>query len=821
MKTINLTQKLSYFTAFCILLLNCAGHVSDENKYHRGLLFNTNWKFFRGDTTDAQQPAFNDEQWRILDLPHDWSIEDLPGKPSEEQIGPFSKESPGGTSTGYVIGGKGWYRKHFTLDRSDSIKTAVLIFDGVYMESDVWVNGKHAGFHAYGYTPFWYDITPYLRPAGEENIIAVRVKNIGKNSRWYSGSGIYRNVWLAMLDPLHIDIWGVNITTHEISDERAGVKLSVCLKNNLKTESEYLLAAKIKNPGGKIVAETKQSGHIVENGKDSVEISISIPQPEFWSPDYPNVYTAEFTIMIQGQIRDVDQVIFGIRSIEYSVDNGFLLNGEPLLLKGGCMHHDNGLLGAAAFDRAEERRVQLMKNNGFNAIRTSHNPPSQAFLDACDRYGMLVIDEAFDMWERPKRDDDYHRFFTTWWRKDLQSMLLRDRNHPSIIMWSIGNEVSERADTSGLRIAHQLIQYVHQFDTTRPITNAICDFWDHRGRTWDETAPAFELLDIGGYNYQWRHYTSDHEKFPDRIMFGSESIPGEAWENWMQVIKNPYVIGDFVWTGMDYLGETGIGHAVYRQEGEKDVFAMTWPWYNAWCGDIDICGDKKSQSYYRDVVWGKSQLELLVHEPVPEGKKEIVSYWGWPTEYPCWNWTGTEGIPLQVSVYTGCSKVQLELNDNIIDTKTINPDSGITARFEVPYQPGKLKATGFVNDKKVVVKIIKTSGPPSRIQLKADRSLITTDRRDLAYVAIVIEDEEGNRVPDAEIRVNLSLSGEGELLVAGNAKPDAMTSFRQPYCRTYRGRALAIIRPTAVAGEIKLTAEAEGISPASISIQTK
>ncbi|NJO68772.1 MAG: hypothetical protein HC830_05365 [Bacteroidetes bacterium] len=343
------------------------------------------------------------------------------------------------------------------------------------------------------------------------------------------------------------------------------------------------------------------------------------------------------------------KVPFGIRSIHFDAANGFMLNGKKVLLKGGCMHHDNGFLGSATIDRAEERRVELMKAYGFNAIRTSHNPPSRQFLDACDRVGVLVIDEAFDMWERPKNPQDYHRFFKEWWQKDISSMVMRDRNHPSIIMWSIGNEINERADSSGLIITRKLADEVHRLDPTRPVTAAICSFWDHKNRPWSATAPAFALLDVGGYNYMWKAYEEDHLLYPDRIMAGTESLPLEAYENWKQVEKNSWVIGDFVWTAMDYMGETGIGNS--RLDNDPDNgFSRTWTWFNAYCGDIDLCGFKKPQLYYRDVIWGNSNIEMMVHAPVPEGRKEIVSMWGWPEEWQNWNWNGSEGKLMQVRV---------------------------------------------------------------------------------------------------------------------------------------------------------------------------
>jgi beta-galactosidase len=460
-----------------------------------------------------------------------------------------------------------------------------------------------------------------------------------------------------------------------------------------------------------------------------------------------------------------------------------------------------------------------MKAYGFNAIRTSHNPPSRQFLDACDRIGILVIDEAFDMWEVPKNPDDYSRFFSSWWKQDIASMVLRDRNHPSVIMWSIGNEINERADSSGIVIGKNLINEIRQLDPGRPVTAAICEFWDHRGRPWEATAPAFEILDIDGYNYQWSKYEGDHKIFPDRIMVGTESIAMEAFENWNMVEKHPYIIGDFIWTAMDYIGEAAIGHSIL--DDQENNFSLPWPWYNANCGDIDLIGFKKPQLYYRDVVWNNSKIEILVHTPVPEGRKEIVSYWGWPDEWPSWNWKGHEGKPMDVRIFTRCSKVRLELNGKIIGEQAVSENTKLTALFEVPYEPGILKAIGLENDKEVCTKILSTAGDPVRIRLIPDRPEINADRNDLAYVKVEVTDEMGNIVPDAQFLVHLNLRGEGELAGAGNACPNEMASFQNPEFKTWHGVAMAIIRSNGKAGAIYISASAEGLKESELNIVAK
>jgi beta-galactosidase len=802
------------FLVAVFILTTC--YPSDKTA-SRDRLFDNGWKFLRDSITGAEAVDFDDAGWRDVDLPHDWSIEDLPGESDSLQTGPFSKLSPGAASTGHVLGGTAWYRKHFRLSLKDGC-SAILRFDGVYMESEVWVNGQHVGYHPYGYTPFNYDITPYLNKKGEQNVVAVQVRNTGKNSRWYSGSGIYRNVWLTVLEPVHIEPWGVFITTPEVSRDSALVNFQVTLFNKLQEAQEITLNTSITDPSQLVVAVKETNVTIAANDKIVITQSLPIDNPLLWSPQSPGLYKASFTVGTSTGPTDLYDCTFGIRSIRFSKEEGFLLNGEPVELKGACMHHDNGLLGSAAFDRAEERRVEIMKANGYNAIRTSHNPPSQAFLDVCDRLGMLVIDEAFDMWAIPKNPQDYARFFNEYYAADLTSMLLRDRSHPCIIIWSIGNEINERADPSGVEIAGKLVEVIRDYDTTRPITAAICHFWDHPGRTWEQTAPAFQHLDIGGYNYQWKSYEPDHQKFPERIMMGTESFPIEAWENWQLVKKYTWIIGDFVWTGMDYLGESGIGHVDNLTDTETVPFLRPWPWFVAWCGDIDICGNKKPQSYYRDVVWDNSRLEIAVHPPVPEGKKERISGWGWTDEYQSWNWAGQEGRPMQVSVYSSFPAVRLELNGKVIGEQTITAGSGITARFTVPYEPGVLTAIGLEDGKEIERKVLGTSGAPAGIQLTAEQQEIKAGRDVIAYVQVEAIDEAGNLVPDASLRVSVTVSGPAEILAAGNASPDQMESLKDPAFNTFRGKALVIIRSDGNAGNITITAEAEGLMPGSVTV---
>ncbi len=809
---------ISFFIS--IMFFSCSSdNIKNETVLKRNIPIDSNWKFLRDSIAGAENPDFNDSGWRSIDLPHDWSIENFADNDNEDHIGPFTRTSEGGLATGYVKGGIAWYRKHFMADNTFSKKQVTLCFDGVYMIASVWVNGKKAGDHFYGYTPFSFNITDLLDP-GKENVIAVKVRNPGKNSRWYSGSGIYRHVWLTVTNPLRIAENGLYITTAITSEDTAKVHFSVILKNSGTDYNRASLVTFISDSDSNVIVKSEKSFNIEANGSLNIDQTQNILHPALWSIDNPHLYMATAEVVLNGKIIDSYSVPFGVRTLNFSAEKGFLLNGNPVLLKGGCMHHDNGLLGSATYDRAEERRVELMKANGFNAIRTSHNPPSKQFLDACDRLGMLVIDEAFDMWEHPKNPQDYSNYFRANWNSDLKSMILRDRNHPSVIIWSIGNEIYERADTSGQRIAQQLVKVVKELDNTRPITAAICKFWEQPGLDWSDSERAFASLDIGGYNYEWREYKNDHKKFAGRIMAGTESFPMEAFENWQQVEKDPWVIGDFVWTGMDYLGESGIGRTYYDKK--DTAFSMPWPsWYNAWCGDIDITGQKKAQSYFRDVVWNRSKLEMALHAPIPSGKKETISRWGWPDEYQSWTWPGEEGNRLQVSVYSRCDEVRLELNDKVIGQKPVSEKTRLTANFDVPYIPGELKAVGLIDGKEVANRVFKTAGKPAKLILISDRSQINADRNDLAYVSVEVRDKDGNLVPDADVHVKFTVSGDGELLASGNAAPNDMRSFRKPECKTFNGKCLAIIRPFTKSGSIIVTAKSEGLPAAAVEITTE
>ena len=816
----------------------------------RERLFDDGWRFHRGEADGAERPEFDDSKWRTLDVPHDWSIEDLPPHPESTgeaaiwadancpaRVGPFDRDlSEGKRDTGWVVGGTGWYRKRFPGAASSAARHAEIRFDGVYMNSDVWLNGQHLGNHPYGYTSFAYDLTPHLR-ADSDNVVAVRVRNEGRNSRWYSGSGIYRHVWLTVTGEVRVPLWGVCVTTPEVSADQALVRVSVGIENRASGPHQVTVRVKLRDATGAVVASHEHSSALAASSASATDHAMTVTRPRLWSLAAPQLYRAEVELETGGALADRVATNFGIRRIEVDSERGLRINGERVKLKGGCLHHDNGLLGAAAIDRAEERRVELMKANGFNAIRCSHNPPSPAFLDACDRLGMLVIDEAFDCWEIAKNPQDYHLYFKDWWKRDVDSMVLRDRNHPCVIFWSIGNEIPERAEPRGVASAKMLVEEIKRLDT-RPVTAAIPFFWESgKAHAWTEADPAFQQVDVGGYNYQWQEYERDHERLPHRIMMGTESFPIQAFENWELVEKHPYVLGDFVWTGMDYLGESGIGNSQLSAPkmpweapaakpaagddfgaGLAQIFAP-YPWFNAYCGDIDLIGERKPQGSYRAVVWGTSPLELAVQRPVPEGRKELISPWGWSDELPSWTWPGYEGRPLTVRVYSRGEQVRLLLNGNEVGVKAISAQTKLRAEFEVPYTAGELRAVALAQGRTIAELALKTVARPAKLRLRADRTAIRPERWDLAFVTVEVLDAAGNLVPDAVVPVTFTLTGAAELAGTGNANPKDPRSFRRPHVRTYHGRCLAVVRPVGTAGTVELRVTADGLTGASVTIR--
>ncbi|MBW8684133.1 glycoside hydrolase family 2 TIM barrel-domain containing protein [Chitinophaga rhizophila] len=789
----------------CLLIISFLFLSWMPAKAQRIQLFDDNWLFWRGAAQGAEDTLFNDADWRKVGLPHDWSIEDLPGTGS-----PFSKGALSQVSGGFTTGGSGWYRKHFRLPAADKNKRTVIQFDGVYMNAQVWINGKKLSKHPYGYTAFWYDLTPYIR-YDRENIIAVKVRNEGENSRWYAGSGIYRHVWLQTLESVHVAQWGTYITTPVVTKQSADVHVITTLKNEDKTAITATLLTRLLDAKGRMVAEQKTQ-QLVSNSRDtSLQQVLQVKSPALWDVNAPVLYKAISYVYVDNVLKDSVTTPFGIRTITVDAEKGFQLNGKTIKLKGGCVHHDNGPLGAKAYDRAEERKVALLKASGYNAIRCSHNPPSPAFLDACDKQGMLVIDEAFDIWNDGKNPDDYHLYFKDWWQRDLESMLYRDRNHPSIIMWSTGNEIPHREKPEVAKVARMLRDHIRSIDTTRFVTCGV------NGIAPDKDA-FIATLDVAGYNYAVDQYVKDHERVPQRVMMATESFAIDADKYWMAVNDNPWVIGDFVWTAFDYIGEASIGWLGYMQH------QGFYPWNLAYCGDIDICGWKRPQSYYRDALWMPDQISLFVKPPTPSfdtnTRKVEWSRWEWYDARDSWNWQGHEGKPLDVSVYTSYEEVELFLNGKSLGRKTAGRANRFMAVWQVPYSPGKISAVGYNGKKKSKEVALQTAGNTTQINLTADRQKITADGQDLSYVTITLRDADGNICPDADTQLKFDITGPGTIAGVGNANPVSTESYQQPQRKAWRGKCLVIIKAEQQAGDITLKVNGAGLPAAQITINS-
>ncbi len=808
-------KKYSIILSLILIHIHSVNVCSEEPAVRQHLLMDYNWKFILSDVKDAEKQNFNDSQWQTVNLPHDWSIE-----------GEFKDDAPTGGSGGYLPAGIGWYRKHFILSEILEKQNFRIEFDGVYMNSDVWTNGHHLGKHPYGYTSFYYDLTPYIKKG--ENIIAVRVDNsIQPNSRWYSGSGIYRHVWLNITGPVHIAQWGTYITTPEVDSTSAIVSVRTSIENNLPSAKNIMLRSVVKNESGKEVAFIETPVSLESLSKTDIEQTIKIASPALWSVETPSIYTVHSSISEGTKINDNLFTPFGIRKIEYDKDKGFLLNGKHVKMNGVCLHHDAGCLGAAVPEPAWRRRLQLLKEMGCNAIRTSHNPMAPEFLDLCDEMGFLVIDEAFDEWEEPKGqiEHGYHEYFAEYGHSDLISMIHWDRNHPSVVLWSAGNEVHEQVTERGQEVLGELLEIFHKEDPTRPVTVGNDKIAADDGAT---KIPFLEMQDVVGYNYadRWHErrelpYSIDRHDHPAWKMIGTEDVsirgirgkyslehdklpswPGfsrdyrtsmlRAERLWKFTSLHDFIIGNFIWTGIDYLGEA------------------RWPNKNSSSGVIDICGFPKDGYYFYQSQWtGKPMIHLFPH----------------------WNWEGYEGHVIPVIVYTNCDSVELFLNGKSFGTKSyVFPQQGnsgswnkydkpfinattsdLHLSWDVPYEPGTLKATGKKGGKIVCTKEIRTTSSPAALRLTADKNVITADAQDIVHVKVEIIDENGLVVPDASNLVEFKVEGEGILAGTDNGNPQDKTPMKNNQRSTFNGLALAVIQSTKKGGNIRLIAVSENL----------
>jgi beta-galactosidase len=789
------------------LLVRCfAGNAQNIAGTERKQLFDADWKFFLGDTA-ASSNDFNDKSWRRLDLPHDWSIE-----------GKINPKNPTGNAGGYFPAGIGWYRKSFKAPAEWKTRAVSIYFEGVYMNAEVFINGKSLGVHPYGYTSFSYDISPYLE-FGKENVIAVRVNNAQQvNCRWYSGSGIYRHVWMMVTNPVHVAHWGVAITTPDVTSKKATVQVKTLVKNEMASTQSIVLNTLLWDKQAKNAGKNQVRVELPANSEKEIIQTIPLLNPALWSPETPDLYQAQVQVLKNRQVIDDTKTSFGVRSIQFTAEKGFQLNGKTVKINGGCAHHDNGCIGAAAFDRAEERKIELLKLAGFNAVRTSHNPPSETFLNACDKLGLLVIDEIFDGWKKGKNKYDYSIWFDQWWKRDLDAMVLRDRNHPSVFMWSIGNEIVERAEPGAVETAIMLANAVKKTDPTRPITSAIVDF----GKEWSGFDKLMAAHDVTGYNYHLFSAPADHERVPSRIIVQTESYPREAFANWKLVQNNSYIIGDFVWTAIDYLGESGIGRYYYSgevpgQHWEHDFF----PWHGAYCGDIDLIGWRKPISHYRSLLYNNTEkLYMAVREPEPEPLEIKETWWSvWPT-WESWTWPGFEGKTIQVEIYSKYPRVKLYLNEKLIGEKATTNEQEYKATFDVPYSPGVLKAVAVENEKEVESAILKTSGDAAKITATADRKEIEANGQDLSYVTLEITDNDGVVQPGAANRLHFEIEGPGVIAGTDNADLKDYDPYTANTRKAWHGRALVVIRSTHSTGDIKLKITSPGLSDAALTIKT-
>jgi beta-galactosidase len=809
----------------CALPLFAAGVVRTAERRQS---FNDDWLFFKGDAPGAEAPDFPDSAWRALRLPHDWAIE-----------GPFDPKWNPHTG-GLPISGTGWYRKHFTV--ADSLRDRYLSveFDGAMANARVWLNGHELGGRPYGYIGFAFDLTPYLRYGPEDNVLAVRLTPEENSSRWYPGAGIYRNVWLEDTGPVHVARWGTYVTTPEVSSASASVQVKTELRNRATEEARVVLRSSVLDAAGRQVARQNSDAAIGAAGTQTVATALTVPRPQRWDIEHPYLYTLVSEVMSGTRVLDRYTTPFGIRTIAFSRDNGFQLNGRTVRLQGVCDHHDLGALGTAVNRRAIERQLQILQAAGVNALRTSHNPPAPEVLEACDRLGIVVMDEAFDVWKTGKVKNGYQKYFDEWSERDLRDMARRDRNHPSIIMWSIGNEVPDQHKADGWQIAKRLTGFFHEEDPTRPTTAAF-DGWVDAIKN-----KLAENVDIPGFNYKPMHYEQIEREHPSWIIYGSETastvssrgvyhLPLEdyLWHPSLQVssydvVAPPWasppdvewayadqlgnILGEFVWTGFDYLGEPTPFFGPITTG--KD-----WPSRSSYFGMVDLAGFPKDRYYLYQSRWTTGPMVHLVPQS--------------------WNWEGREGRNIPVFVYSNADDVELFLNGRSLGRKArfgepaelpvgtnVSPDRKFTSKYrllwQVPYAPGELRAVGYRNGRQVAADQVRTAGPAARIRLVADRAAITADGEDLSFVTVRIEDNQGNLCPAADNLVRFSVSGPGAIRAVDNGNAATVEPFQASERKAFSGMALAIVGATrGRSGKIRLTATADGLLAGTVELTAK
>jgi len=768
--------------------------------------FDFDWRFSRGDFATAMMPAFDDSAWQRVDVPHDWSAE-----------GPFLAEYASGS--GYAPGGIGWYRKHFKLDAANRGKLVVIDFDGVYHDSEVWINGHFLGRRPCGYSSFQYDLTRHVRFGDDENVIAVRVDHTKfADSRWYTGSGIYRHVRLYITDKLHVGLWGVYVTTPEVKNDSATIRVETVVCNDHDRAVSLSLDASVVAPDGKAVASLRQSASMDAGAEQTFVSQIRIADPELWSLESPSMYTLRSVLKAGEQVVQEVSTPFGIRAIAFDPDKGFFLNGRALKLKGVCLHHDAGCLGAAVPDKVLERRLRSMKDLGANAIRTSHNPPAPELLDLCDRLGLLVKNEMFDEFTPPKNKwvegwnagqpskFGYGEVFEQWSVRDMEDLVRRDRNHPCVVMWSIGNEIDYPNDPFShpalgnnyrrehppaedlVKHARPLIEAVRKWDRTRPVTAALASI------PMSNAVGLAQLLDVVGYNYQEQHYEADHRTYPNRFIFGSEN--SDSYNAWLAVRDNEYVAGQFLWTGIDYLGE-----------------ARRWPNRANGSGLLDLCGFKKPLAWFRQSLWRDEPMVYICVSP------RLGRRWRGMFGADHWNWA--KDAHLTVSGCTNCQEVTLILNGKPLETKPISEASDGILTWEIPFERGTLKAVGRNDGRDVCEFTLCTASDAKRIVLLPDTTELKADGKDICHIEFAIVDEDGVCVPSADHEITFDVGGPGRIIGIENGDLSSIEAPQDNVHRAYRGRGLAILRAGREAGTLRITAQAQGLDEATIEIETR
>jgi beta-galactosidase len=791
--------------------------------------FDFGWKFRRGDFPGCHMPEFSDSDWTELALPHDWSIE-----------GPFNESESSSFCGAYLPTGMGWYRKRFPLSDEYKERQLTIEFDGVYQNSEVWINGQWLGKRPYGYVPFFYDLTPYVNFA-KENLIAVKVDNSRQtNCRWYSGSGIYRHTWLLTTNRVHVAPWGTFVSASQISNSAATLRMSTRIQNQGKTSVRCKLVTSLLDHEEKVIQTAAASEELAAGAEHEFVQQLNVDKPHLWSVADPYLYKGRSTVQVQNQIADEYDTPIGIREAVFDADRGFMLNGEHVKLHGVCLHHDGGCVGAAVPERVWERRLELLREMGCNAIRTSHNPYAAEFLDLCDRMGLLVMNEAFDEWKVPKGQigpNGYANYFDQWYEKDVQNLVRRDRNHPSVVLWSAGNEIGDQSDAQGPETLGKLLKVFHGEDPTRPVT-AACDRIASEPASNTVRPEFLALLDVVGYNYvdRWRdrrekYYSIDRQAFPQRRFIGTESesmgnirgeypelFPGDAPDSFFQLLRGrnidveqlekfvstyDYVAGDFMWTGIDHLGEA------------------RWPMKGSSTGVLDTCGFKKDGFYFYQSQWTEKPVLYV---------------------FPHWNWKGREGQPIPVSCYTNCDTVELFLNGRSLGVKGYEfPRLGMELRYgtlpdrakvlrttadlhlswDVAYEPGTLRAVGTRNRKVAATVEVSTTGEPVAIDLSADREVIAADGRDVVHCTVRIVDDQGAVVPDANHEITFDLDGDGKLVGADSGDPRSHEDYRSNRRRAFHGLSLAIVRSTGRPSQIRLSAASPSLKTASVTVATK